>query len=154
VLGAGRAHGLVPGGLGARDTLRLEVRNCLYGHELTDETSPLQAGLGWIVKLAKPGGFLGADAIAARRDTDRQVLVGMVIEGKRIAREGMTVHHGDTTVGTVTSGTLAPSLDRAVCLAYVDKAHAAVGGRLRIDVRGREEFGIVVEGPFYRKETS
>jgi aminomethyltransferase len=153
VLEVGQRHGIVPVGLGARDTLRLEVRNCLYGHELTDETSPLQAGLGWIVKLAKPGGFLGADAIAARRDTDRQVLVGMVIEGKRIAREGMTVLHDGTPVGTVTSGTLAPSLDRAVCLAYVDKSLAAAGTRHTIDVRGREAVGVVVEGPFYRKES-
>ncbi len=154
VLEAGKPHGLVPVGLGARDTLRLEVRNCLYGHELTDETSPLQAGLGWIVKLAKPGGFLGADRIALRRDTDRQVLVGMMIEGKRIAREGMNVLDEGAVVGTVTSGTLAPCLDRAVCLAYVDKHLAQPGTRLMIDVRGREEFGIVVEGAFYRKEKS
>jgi len=154
VLDAGKQNGLVPVGLGARDTLRLEVRNCLYGHELTDETSPLQAGLGWIVKLAKPGGFLGADAIGARRDTDRQVLVGMLIEGKRIAREGMKVQHEGAAVGTVTSGTHAPCVDRAVCLAYVDKELSRTGTRLMIDVRGREEFGIVVEGPFYRKETS
>jgi aminomethyltransferase len=152
--GAVVAAGAVPVGLGARDTLRLEVRNCLYGHELTDDTSPLQAGLGWIVKLGKPGGFLGADAIAARRDTDREVLAGIVIDDKRIAREGMPVLAGDRRVGTVTSGTLAPSLDRPVCLAYVDRDHAAAGTQLTVDVRGRPAAGHVVDGPFYRRQES
>jgi aminomethyltransferase len=156
VLASGAEHGITPVGLGARDTLRLEVRNALYGHELDDETSPLQAGLGWIVKLGKPGGFVGMDAITARKDTDSQVLVGMVLEGKRIAREGMDVLVDGTEgsrgnkVGRITSGTLAPSLDRAVCLAYVEKAHSSPGTRLTIDVRGKEAIGIVVDGPFYR----
>lgn len=141
-----------PVGLGARDTLRLEVRNALYGHELTDETSPLQAGLAWIVKLTKPGGFIGSDAIAARWNTDRPVLIGMIIDGKRIARENMDVFAGGGKVGHVTSGTLGPSIDRPVCLAYVDKAHAVVGNRLTIDVRGKEAVGVVVEGPFYRPQ--
>jgi aminomethyltransferase len=151
LLKAGAADGVVPVGLGARDTLRLEVRNALYGHELTDETSPLQAGLGWIVKLGKPGGFLGADAIAARRDTDADELVGMVIDGKRIAREGMPVLHDGTQVGTVTSGTFAPSVERPVCLAYVQRSQAGVGNRLTIDVRGKEAVGVVVDGPFYQR---
>jgi aminomethyltransferase len=150
VLASGAEHGITPVGLGARDTLRLEVRNALYGHELDDETSPLQAGLGWIVKLGKPGGFVGMDAIAARKDADSQVLVGMVIEGRRIGREGMDVLSEGTKVGRITSGTLAPSLDRAVCLAYVEKAHSSPGTRLTIDVRGKEAIGIVVDGPFYR----
>ena len=141
-----------PVGLGARDTLRLEVRNALYGHELTDETSPLQAGLGWIVKLTKPGGFLGSEAIAARATTDRAVLVGMMIDGKRIARENMDVFAEGEKVGRVTSGTLGPSVDRPVCLAYVDKAHAGVGNRLTIDVRGKEAVGVVVDGPFHRPQ--
>lgn len=151
VLASGAEAGIVPVGLGARDTLRLEVRNALYGHELTDDTSPLQAGLGWVVKLGKPGGFIGMDAIIARKDSDRDVLVGMVIEGERIAREGMAVLAGGEKIGVVTSGTLGPSVGRAVALAYVDKRHAAVGGRLTVDVRGKEAVGVVVDGPFYRK---
>jgi aminomethyltransferase len=102
------------------------------------------------VKLAKPGGFLGSDAIAARWNTDRDVLVGMTIDGKRIAREHMDVRVDGQKVGRVTSGTLGPSVNRPVCLAYVDKAYAAVGNRLVIDVRGNEAVGVVVEGPFYR----
>lgn len=147
---ASGAGAIQPVGLGARDTLRLEVRNALYGHELDDDTSPLQAGLAWIVKLAKPGGFVGSDAIAARWNTDRDVLVGMTIEGKRIARENMDVFVDGKKVGRVTSGTLGPSVGKPVCLAYVDKAHAAVGTRLVVDVRGNEAVGVVVEGPFYR----
>ncbi|MEZ4236557.1 MAG: glycine cleavage system aminomethyltransferase GcvT [Myxococcota bacterium] len=148
VLRAGTPEGIVPVGLGARDTLRLEVRNALYGHELTDETSPLQAGLGWIVKLGKPGGFLGAEAVAARKATDPEKLVGMVIEGKRIAREGMPVLLDGERVGTVTSGTFGPSVERAVCLAYVRNDLAVAGRRLTIDVRGREATGVVVDGSF------
>jgi aminomethyltransferase len=138
-------------GLGARDTLRLEVRNALYGHELSDAWSPLQAGLGWIVKLGKPGGFLGMEAIQARKATDRDVLVGMVIDGKRIAREDMAVSRDGKVVGRTTSGTLAPMLDVGVCLAYVDRDHAATGTRLTIDVRGKEAVGVIVDGPFYRR---
>ncbi|MEQ1500688.1 MAG: glycine cleavage system aminomethyltransferase GcvT [Myxococcota bacterium] len=150
VLRAGQPEGIGPIGLGARDTLRLEVRNALYGHELTDDTSPLQAGLGWIVKLQKPGGFVGSDAIAARKATDRDVLVGMVIDGKRIAREGMDVTVSGAKIGRVTSGTLAPSLDCGVCLAYVDQQFKAPGSRLTIDVRGKEAVGVVVQGPFVK----
>ncbi|MCB9688520.1 MAG: glycine cleavage system aminomethyltransferase GcvT [Alphaproteobacteria bacterium] len=150
VLDAGVNHGLVPVGLGARDTLRLEVRNALYGHELNDDTTPLQSGLGWIVKLAKPGGFLGSDAIAARKDEGR-VVVGMVVEGKRIAREGMDVLSEGRVVGRVTSGTLGPSVDRAICLAFVDRELASAGTRLTIDVRGKEAVGVVVDGPFYKR---
>ena len=148
ILEAGAPHGIAPVGLGARDTLRLEVRNCLYGHELTDATSPLQAGLGWIVKLKKPGGFIGAEAIEARRGTDPRVLVGLVMEGKRIAREGMAVSIGGTVVGEVTSGTLGPSVGKPVALAYVNASHKAPGTRLTVDVRGREAHGVVVEGSF------
>jgi aminomethyltransferase len=154
ILEAGTAMNIGPIGLGARDTLRLEVRNVLYGHELTDETSPLQAGLGWIVKLGKPGGFIGMDEIARRKDLDPQVLVGMVIDGKRIARDGMDVRSEGRIVGKVTSGTFAPMVERAVCMAYVERALAKPGTRLSIDVRGNEAVGVVVEGPFYKRETA
>lgn len=150
-LDCGAPLGIQAVGLGARDTLRLEVRNALYGHELDDHHTPLQSGLGWITKLGKPGGFVGMEAIQRRRATDPDVLVGMTIEGKRIAREGMDVVHEGRKVGRVTSGTLGPSLDRAVCLAWVDRALAAPGTRLTIDVRGKEATGVVCEGPFLRR---
>jgi aminomethyltransferase len=148
VLDCGQPMGITPVGLGARDTLRLEVRNALYGHELDDHHTPLQSGLGWITKLGKPGGFVGMEAIQRRKATDPDVLVGMIIEGKRIAREGMDVSVDGRKIGRVTSGTLAPSVDRAVCLAFVEKASAAPGTRLTIDVRGKEAVGVVVEGSF------
>ncbi|MEM6927504.1 MAG: glycine cleavage system aminomethyltransferase GcvT [Myxococcota bacterium] len=148
VLAAGAEQGLGPVGLGARDTLRLEVGNCLYGQELTDETTPLQAGLGWITKLKKPGGFLGAEAIASRRETDPRRLVGIVMQGKRIARGGMDVRVGDQVVGTVTSGTLGPSVGRPIALAYVDRAYLEPGTALQVDVRGKLADGVVVTGSF------
>ena len=153
VCAEGEPEGIVPVGLGARDTLRLEVRNALYGSELTDETSPVAAGLGWIVKLKKPGGFVGSEAIAARRQTDPRVLVGIEIEGKRIARAGMAVFGGEHAVGEVTSGTFGPSVERPIALAYVDRDRSAAGTRLEVDVRGRRAPGVVIDGPFHRTTT-
>jgi aminomethyltransferase len=148
---AGEEFGIQPIGLGARDTLRLEVRYCLYGHELNDELSPLQAGLGWVCKLKKPGGFLGAEAIGARRAGDRHTLVGMMVDGKRIARDGMRVLADGQDVGWVSSGTRSPSIQRSILLAYVDSTYAQPGTQLTIDVRGREATAEVVEGPFYKR---
>lgn len=152
ILNAGAEFGILPIGLGARDTLRLEVRNCLYGHELDDETSPLQANLGWITKLDKPGGFLGRDAIAARKGNDSLKLCGLVIDGSRIAREGMPVLHEGVVVGRVTSGTKSPTLEKSVAMAFVPPALATAGVRLIIDVRGREAEATVVAGPFYKRD--
>ncbi len=151
VLEAGRPHDICPIGLGARDTLRLEARLCLYGHELTDETSPLQARLGRFVDLDKDGGFLGRDAIVARRKTDAFWLAGLVVEGKRIPREGMAVLADGKEVGRVTSGTRSPTLERGVALAYLRRPHGRPDNRLVIDVRGREAPAVVVKGPFYRR---
>jgi aminomethyltransferase len=130
--------------------LRLEAGNCLYGHELSDTTSPLQAGLGWVTKLRKPGGFLGSAAIADRRQTDSSVLVSLVLK-KRIAREGMTIRYQGVDVGSVTSGTMAPTLGHGVALAYVGKAFAEPGTVLEVDVRGRTAQANVVKGPFYKR---
>jgi aminomethyltransferase len=152
LLEAGAPFGAMPIGLGARDTLRLEVRYPLYGHELSDAWSPLQARLGWPVKLGKPGGFLGAEAIVARREHDTHFLVGVVMDDSRIAREGMRVLHEGEEVGWVTSGTRAPTVDRGVCLCYVRRGLGAPGTQLTFDVRGREATGTVVKGPFYRRE--
>ncbi|MBW1877861.1 MAG: glycine cleavage system aminomethyltransferase GcvT, partial [Deltaproteobacteria bacterium] len=149
ILEAGASFDILPCGLGARDTLRLEVRNPLYGHELTDETSPFQAGLGFAVALDKPGGFLGADALRRRKGNEPERLVGIVLEGKRIARDGMDVLHEGKVVGKVTSGTRSPSLGKGICLAYVRRDLARPGTRLVVDVRGREASGEVIRGPFY-----
>ena len=149
ILEAGASHGILPIGLGARDTLRLEAGNCLYGHELDDDTTPLAAGLGWITKLRKPGGFLGSEQIAARKDSDPRKLVRLVMQGKRIAREGMDLLHDGAIVGSVTSGTKGPSVGRGIAMGFVDRALTEPGTVLTVDVRGRHEPAEVVKGPSF-----
>jgi aminomethyltransferase len=144
-------RGARPCGLGARDTLRLEAAMPLYGHELTEEIDPLQAGLGWAVKANK-GDFVGRDALLRlQEDKGRQVRVGLALEGKRIAREGAAVLSDGRTVGRVTSGTFAPTLRKALAMAYVEPAFAAVGTALSVDVRGQAEAARVVGLPVYRR---
>ncbi len=152
LLAAGAPHGVRPIGLGARDTLRLEAKLPLYGHELTDATSPRMARLLWATRPDKPGGYLGLEAVLARKATDDRFLVGVVIEGKRVVREGMAVLDADgREVGHVTSGTRSPTLGYGVALAYVPEHLTAEGTVLRFDVRGKSEEGRVVKGPFYRR---
>jgi aminomethyltransferase len=140
-----------PCGLGARDTLRLEAGMPLYGHELNEETDPLQAGLGWAVKLDK-GDFHGRNAVVHRQDDPTlRRRVGLELEGKRIAREGALVVAGGKHVGIVTSGTFSPTFSKAIAMAYVDPAYSAIGGRVQIDVRGTLAAAVVVPLPFYRR---
>lgn len=148
VLSAGAGAGIVPCGLGARDTLRLEAGNCLYGHELTDETTPVQAGLGWITKLRKPGGFVGSEAITRRIETDTHALAALVLAERAIPREGMVVLSDGRPVGTVTSGTLAPWVERPIAFAYVERALSRPGTSLQVDVRGRAAAATVHQGSF------
>jgi aminomethyltransferase len=151
LLETGQGDGLVPAGLGARDTLRLEAAMSLYGHEIDRETTPWEAGLDWIVKLDK-GEFLGRAAlVAARQAGPRKRLVGFEVEGRGIARQGHAVMSGGRQVGVVTSGTHSPTLGRALGLAYVEPALAAPGTALAIDVRGREVAARVVPVPFYKR---
>jgi aminomethyltransferase len=148
LLSEGEPLGLAPAGLGARDTLRLEAALPLYGHEIDDTTSPLEAGLGRFVKL-DGGGFIGAEAIAHRRDAGpTRALVGLVMEGRAVARSGYEVVRDDTVVGTVTSGAPSPTLGKCIALAYVSPDCAAVGTALDIRIRGRATRACVVETPF------
>ena len=151
LLAAGAPHGLVPAGLGARDTLRLEAAMALYGHELDETTTPLEAGLSWVVKLDK-GDFLGREALAAQRarGVERR-LAGFEVTGRGIARQSCSVLHQGSAVGVVTSGTFSPTLGRALGMAYVPPALAAPATELAIDVRGKELPARVVEMPFYRR---
>jgi aminomethyltransferase len=143
--------GAVPCGLGARDTLRLEAAMPLYGHELNENIDPIRAGLAWAVKLDK-GDFIGRDAIkAATTDGTKPVRVGIEVEGKRAAREGSPILAGDTPVGTVTSGSFCPWLDRSLAMGYVAPASAAPGTKLKIDVRGTMLDAAVVPLPFYKR---
>ena len=149
----GAPHGLVPCGLGCRDTLRLEAAMPLYGHELTEETDPITAGLGFAVAPGK-GAFLGRDAIAAVKEAGpTRVRVGFEMLGRRVAREGAAVLAGGDAVGAVTSGTHSPTLGKAIGMAYVPPDAAAEGTELEIDVRGRPEPARVVPLPFYTRQT-
>jgi len=138
-----------PAGLGARDTLRLEAGMPLYGHELDEQHDPLSAGLDFAVSLDKD--FIGRDALArVAAEGPRQKLVGLTMPGRKAARQGYAVLAGGRTVGVVTSGTFSPTLGHPIAMAWVDSAHAAVGNRLAIDVRGELLDAMVVELPFYK----
>ena len=147
------ARGAVPCGLGARDTLRLEAGMPLYGHELTETIDPIQAGLGWAVKLDK-GDFIGRPAlVGAAKAAGRPRRVGLELEGKRAAREGCPILAGESTpVGTVTSGSYVPWLEKSVAMGYVAPEAAAPGTRLRVDVRGSLIPATVVPLPFYKRK--
>lgn len=144
-------RGAKPCGLGARDTLRLEAAMPLYGHELGEEIDPFQAGLSWAVKMDK-GDFLGRDALLRRReDTTLPRRVGLELAGRRAAREGAAVLREGRTIGRVTSGTVTPTLNKAIAMAYVEPAAATVGTVCTVDIRGKTEEARVVPLPFYRR---
>jgi aminomethyltransferase len=144
--------GIVPCGLGARDTLRLEVCYPLHGNELTPERNPIEAGLGWCCKEAT--GFVGAEAIGrARAEGTPEKLVAFKIEGPGIPREANPVMRGDEQVGAVTSGTYAPSLEVGAGMAYVRSELAEVGTELEIDVRGKRRPARIASRPLYAKRS-
>jgi aminomethyltransferase len=152
LLDAGRRFDIRPAGLGARDTLRLERALPLYGHELTDETTPLEAGLGWAVRFAKPS-FIGRDALRQQRERGlTRRLVGLELTAPGIPRQGYPIVHDGAAVGTVTSGTKSPTLGKAIGLGYVASTLGAVGTQLGVDIRGRVIGARVVHLPFYKRE--
>ena len=145
------ARGAKPCGLGARDTLRLEAAMPLYGHELSEEIDPFQAGLAWAVKLDK-GDFIGRDATIRRReDPTLRRRVGLEVDGKRPAREGAKVLRDGKEIGQVTSGTLTPTVNKAIAMAYVDPAQTALGTVCEVDIRGKPASARLVTMPFYKR---
>jgi aminomethyltransferase len=148
------APGLTPAGLSARDTLRLEAGMPLYGNELTTDTTPYDAGLGRVVKLDKPGDFVGRAALVARADTPGgRSLVGLVARGRRVPRHGYDVismdEKGGTPCGVVTSGAPSPTLGKPIAMAYLNAETDPAG--LAVDIRGRQEPVDLVPFPFYRR---
>lgn len=140
-----------PVGLGARDTLRLEAAMPLYGHELSEARDPFAADLSFAVQL-EGRHFVGSEAlIERRREPASDVRVGLVLEGKRVAREGYAVSVSGQRVGEVTSGTFSPTLQRSLAMAYVQGDHAAIGQSLQVDIRGQLVAATVVKLPFYRR---
>lgn len=140
-----------PAGLGARDTLRTEAGMPLYGHELSEEIDPLSAGLHWAVDLTKD--FIGATALRALSDSGlKRKLVGLVLGGKRIARQGAPVKSATgIEIGIVTSGTLSPTLGTSIAMAYVDVASSAVGSVVQVDLKGTLIPATLVKLPFYKR---
>ena len=151
VRAAGEPHGLVPVGLGARDTLRLEAKLALYGNDIDETTTPWEAKLGWTVKMNK-GDFIGRDALAAQREAGvPRGLVGFEVKDRGIARHGAPVYLDGELVGEVTSGTMSPSLGRAIGLCYLPRARAKVGTSFEVEVRGRRLAAEVCKTPFYKR---
>jgi aminomethyltransferase len=151
ILNEGRALGIKPVGLAARDTLRLEARLALYGNEIDETTTPLEAGLGWVVKLNKPS-FLGRDALAAQRAQGvPRKLVGFEMVGRGIARHGHAIVAGSGSIGHVTSGAPGLSVGKNIGLGYVPPEMAEIGTRLDISIRDKPVEARVCPTPFYKR---
>ena len=146
------AEGVTPCGLGARDTLRLEAAMHLYGHELDEHTTPLEAGLGWLVHLEMPKTFMGREVLERQSAAGVQRrLVGLKLQGRAIARHSYPVLREGQVIGEVTSGTWSPTLGEAIALAYVPASAAKLGTELAVEIRGKTEPALVVKRPFYRR---
>lgn len=148
--GAGRVT-VKPAGLGARDTLRLEAGMPLYGHELNENIDPISAGCKWCVHLDTD--FIGAEVLRKiDKEGPRKKITGLILEGKRIARQGSKILAGDKEVGEVTSGTLSPTLEKSIAMAYIDSDRLAAGGPFTVDLRGSKVAAQVTPLPFYKRE--
>jgi aminomethyltransferase len=149
---AGRPLGLKPAGLGARDTLRLEARLSLYGNDIDETTNPIEAGLGWVVKVEK-GDFIGRAALMEikARPLPRK-LVGFEVTGRGVARHGYPLRDaGGAEVGVCTSGSPAPTVGKSIGLGYLPSAMAEVGTRFQVDCRGKNVDAVVARTPFYKR---
>jgi aminomethyltransferase len=151
LMAAGKAEGIVPVGLGARDTLRLEAGMPLYGNELGPDSTPFEAGLGRVVAFTKEGDFVGRAALAKAADEPRKRLVGLAVRGRGIARHGYEVFRGDRRTGIVTSGTLSPTLGDPIAMAYVAPSDAEPGTILEVAIRDQRVPAEVVALPFYKR---
>jgi len=151
IFDAGKEFNIMPVGLGARDTLRLEMGYCLYGNDIDQTTNTLEAGLGWITKLNK-GEFLGKPVLMkVKSEGLKRKLVGIRIEEKAVPRHGYAIQAGGKPVGSVTSGTFSPSLEKGIAMGYVTIANAAAGTAVSIDVRGRGVEGKITPLPFFKR---
>lgn len=146
---AGAEFGLIPCGLGARDTLRLEAAMPLYGHEMDDGVSPLETGLGFAVKTAKEE-FIGREALI-RAGEPKRARIGMKVTGRGIIREHETVFRDGKEIGRTTSGTYSPTLKAGIAMALVDVGNTEIGTALTVDVRGRTVEAEIVPLPFYKR---
>jgi len=151
LLEAGDEDGLIPAGLGARDTLRFEARLPLYGHEISDQITPLEAGLGVFVRLKKGVDFIGREALAAQKEQGlTRKLVGIEMVERGIPRQGYEIAKDGQVVGFVTTGTFSPTLERNIGMAYVPVGLAELGSEVDVIIRGKAVKAKVVETPFYQ----
>jgi aminomethyltransferase len=152
LLAAGEPEKVIPCGLGARDSLRTELKYCLYGNDIDDDTTPLEAGLGWIVKLAKTDGFVGQELLAKEKAAGiPRKLIGFTLTDKGIPRHGYPVLVDGTKVAEVRSGTMSPTLKIPIGLCYLPTAKAEVGSQFSVEIRGRAVGAKVVPTPFYKR---
>ena len=149
----GKEHGIVPAGLGARDTLRLEMKYCLYGNDFDESTNPFEAGLGWITKLGK-GNFIGRKALMKKKEQISRRLVCFEMMERAIPRHGYPIFLGDKKKGEVTSGSQSPSLNKGIGLGFIDHPHTKVGTILEVEIRGQKKSAIIVKPPFYKNGTA
>ena len=153
IVEAGAPQGLCPVGLGARDTLRLEKAYPLYGHELDDTTTPLEAGLGWVVKFSKSE-FIGRDILLRQKEQGvERKLIGLELTAPGIARSGYALSKSGRSMGRVTSGTKSPSLGKSIALGYVEAAAATIGNLIDVEIRGRPTAAKIVSLPFYSRRS-
>ncbi len=150
LLEAGKDYGLIPCGLGARDTLRLEAAMPLYGHEMDDTVTPLETDLGFFVKLEQESDFIGKSALLAAGEPKR-CRVGLKVTGRGIAREHCPVFVGDQQIGMTTSGTHCPFIGMPVAMALIEKEYGQVGNTVEIEIRGRKVSAEIVPLPFYKR---
>jgi len=150
IFDAGAEHNIKPIGLGARDTLRFEMRYCLYGNDIDKTTNPLEAGLGWVVKFDK-GDFIGRDRLLKVKETGiKRKLIGFEVIGKGIPRPHQEIHAEDRKIGFVTSGTFSPSMNKGMGIGYVEKPHNKVGTRIKVIGKTPVDAEII-KGPFYKQ---
>jgi len=151
VMDAGKEFDIEPIGLAARDTLRMEVKYCLYGNDIDQKTNPLEAGLGWITKLDKDQ-FIGRDALLKiKQQGIQRKLIGFQLEARAIPRHGYPIFNETDQIGVVTSGMFSPMLQKSIGLGYVPLNYADVGAMLNIDIRGRKLPAEVAKTPFYKR---
>jgi aminomethyltransferase len=152
LLAAGKDKGLLPAGLGARDTLRLEAGYCLYGHELDEQTNPLEARLGWTVKFDK-GDFIGRDVLLkVKEEGPKRKLIGVEMVERGVCRNGYGIYENEQQIGVLTSGAPSPTLNKNIGMGYVDAQHAVVGNIVHIDIRGKRTAARIVALPFYKRQ--
>jgi len=150
LLDAGSYYGIEPVGLGCRDTLRLEMKYPLYGNDINETTNPLESGLGWITKLNKKS-FIGKSAINDLKGKIQRRLICIEMNERSIPRNGCLIYKHDDLVGSITSGTMSPSLGTGIGIGYVKIPHTDAGTKLEIDIRGKRKSATVIKPPFYRK---